>query len=201
MEAERHRHPVEDFGARDGSAPLLVEAALQLSAYFAGRLIDFDLPVRLHGTPFQQRVWAALADIPYGETVSYGELAAQIGQPTAAGPSASPAGVTRSPSSFLSPGRRLDEPRRLRWRPGSQRYLLRLEQRRGRVTVTAWRRSPTAGNTRERRASRWMSWRWRRRCMLYGAEHVGYIETDGKEGHDWRPAPYSAADDDAGGTD
>jgi O-6-methylguanine DNA methyltransferase len=84
MDAERRRPPVESFGERDESVPLLVEVARQLTAYFAGRLIDFDVPLRLHGTTFQRRVWAALADIPYGETVSYGELAALIGQPTAA---------------------------------------------------------------------------------------------------------------------
>jgi methylated-DNA-[protein]-cysteine S-methyltransferase len=84
MDAERRRPPVESFGERDESVPLLVEVARQLMAYFAGRLIDFDVPLRLHGTTFQRRVWAALADIPYGETVSYGELAALIGQPTAA---------------------------------------------------------------------------------------------------------------------
>ncbi|HET7159453.1 MAG TPA: methylated-DNA--[protein]-cysteine S-methyltransferase [Burkholderiales bacterium] len=55
----------------------------QLRAYFAGKLQRFDLPIKAEGTPFQQRVWAALCDIPYGETISYGELARRIGQPTA----------------------------------------------------------------------------------------------------------------------
>ncbi|MES2561790.1 MAG: methylated-DNA--[protein]-cysteine S-methyltransferase [Pseudomonadota bacterium] len=55
----------------------------QLRAYFAGQLQRFDLPIKAEGTPFQQRVWAALCDIPYGETISYGELARRIGQPTA----------------------------------------------------------------------------------------------------------------------
>lgn len=55
----------------------------QLDAYFDGRLHTFDVAVRLVGTPFQQRVWAALREIPYGETESYGGLAARIGQPTA----------------------------------------------------------------------------------------------------------------------
>ena len=55
----------------------------QLKAYFEGRLRDFDLPLAAEGTPFQQRVWAALCAIPYGETISYGELARRIGQPTA----------------------------------------------------------------------------------------------------------------------
>lgn len=55
----------------------------QLRAYFAGHLQRFDLPIKAEGTPFQQRVWAALCEIPYGETISYGELARRIGQPTA----------------------------------------------------------------------------------------------------------------------
>jgi methylated-DNA-[protein]-cysteine S-methyltransferase len=55
----------------------------QLAAYFRGELTAFDVPLGLAGTPFQQRVWAALREVPYGETVSYGELAQHIGQPTA----------------------------------------------------------------------------------------------------------------------
>jgi methylated-DNA-[protein]-cysteine S-methyltransferase len=55
----------------------------QLSAYFTGALTDFDLPVELHGTDFQRRVWAALREIPYGETISYGELARWVGNPKA----------------------------------------------------------------------------------------------------------------------
>lgn len=55
----------------------------QLRAYFAGALTRFDLPLRLAGTPFQNAVWSALRDIPYGETVSYRALAGRIGRPTA----------------------------------------------------------------------------------------------------------------------
>jgi methylated-DNA-[protein]-cysteine S-methyltransferase len=51
----------------------------ELEAYFAGRLTRFATPVAPRGTPFQQRVWAALCDIPYGRTTSYGALARQIG--------------------------------------------------------------------------------------------------------------------------
>jgi len=61
--------------AGNGS-PLLAEAAQQLDAYFAGKLRDFDLPLRPAGSDFEQRVWAAMRDIPYGETRSYGDLAA-----------------------------------------------------------------------------------------------------------------------------
>lgn len=56
----------------------------QLQAYFAGELKNFDLKLEGEGTEFQQTVWKALCEIPYGETLSYGELARRIGQPTAA---------------------------------------------------------------------------------------------------------------------
>lgn len=59
------------------------EAVRQLPLYFAGRLRTFDLPLRPAGTDFQLRVWAALLDIPFGETRSYGTLAAQLGNPAA----------------------------------------------------------------------------------------------------------------------
>lgn len=59
------------------------EAIAQLEAYFAGRLHRFDLALAPEGTPFQREVWSALTTIPYGETVSYGELARQLGRRTA----------------------------------------------------------------------------------------------------------------------
>jgi len=55
----------------------------QLDAYFAGTLTEFDVDLRLDGTEFQRRVWAALQTIPYGETRSYGQIADQIGSPAA----------------------------------------------------------------------------------------------------------------------
>ncbi len=58
-------------------------AAAQLAEYFEGGRRDFDLELRPEGTSFQCAVWQALADIPYGETVSYGELAETIGRPSA----------------------------------------------------------------------------------------------------------------------
>jgi len=60
------------------------EAAAQLRAYFERRLTRFDLPLDATGTPFQRRVWAALEQIPFGQTASYGQIAARIGSPTAA---------------------------------------------------------------------------------------------------------------------
>jgi methylated-DNA-[protein]-cysteine S-methyltransferase len=59
-------------------------ALSQLEAYFAGTLRQFSLALAPQGTPFQHAVWRALQDIPYGETVSYGALARQLGKPQAA---------------------------------------------------------------------------------------------------------------------
>jgi len=82
MDQQRHRPEQTDFGPRDDEA--VAEAATQLREYFAGERQDFDLPLSFAaGTAFQQQVWKALCDIPYGETITYGELAARIGQPTA----------------------------------------------------------------------------------------------------------------------
>ncbi len=61
--------------------PVLSRAREQLADYFAGQRHEFDLPLSPSGTPFQLRVWAALRDIPYGSTVSYGEVARGIGLP------------------------------------------------------------------------------------------------------------------------
>lgn len=66
-------------GQRDDRDPLLAEAARQLRAYFDRDLKEFDLPLRPDGTRFQQRVWEQLQLIGYGETASYGELAARLG--------------------------------------------------------------------------------------------------------------------------
>jgi methylated-DNA-[protein]-cysteine S-methyltransferase len=64
--------------------PVLAEATSQLREYFAGTRTSFDLPLDMHGNEFEQRVWAALRGIPYGETAAYGEIAEQIGAPGAA---------------------------------------------------------------------------------------------------------------------
>jgi O-6-methylguanine DNA methyltransferase len=63
----------------DHSDPLLRLACEQLLEYFAGRRQKFELPLAAHGSDFQQRVWAELSRIPFGETISYGELALRLG--------------------------------------------------------------------------------------------------------------------------
>ncbi len=64
---------------RDDDA--LRDVVRQLQAYFNGELREFDIPLQMDGTTFQRGVWRALQDIPYGETISYGELARRIGNP------------------------------------------------------------------------------------------------------------------------
>ncbi|CAL9620956.1 methylated-DNA--[protein]-cysteine S-methyltransferase [Streptomyces sp. NPDC057837] len=81
MTGQRHRPPEESFGPRDDT--LFAETEEQLKAYFAGELREFTVPLRLTGTPFQRLVWEELRRIPYGETRTYGRLAAALGSPTA----------------------------------------------------------------------------------------------------------------------
>lgn len=71
-------------GVRDDDHPLLVETKRQLTAYFARDLKEFDLPLAPAGTDFQKRVWEQLVDIAYGQTASYGQIAAQLGKTNAA---------------------------------------------------------------------------------------------------------------------
>ena len=73
-----------ESAGRRSDCPVLREAAAQLEAYFRGELRAFTVPLRPSGTAFQQAVWAALREIPFGETRSYGQLAAAIGRPRAA---------------------------------------------------------------------------------------------------------------------
>lgn len=70
-------------GLRMDAAPVLLQAERELAEYFAGRRKAFSVPLCMRGTAFQMEVWRALACIPYGETLSYGELAARIGRPKA----------------------------------------------------------------------------------------------------------------------
>lgn len=85
--------------------PVLIAAAEQLDEYFAGKRTAFDLPLDFRGTAFQKSVWAALLTIPFGETRSYGEIARQIGQPTAA--RAVGAANGRNPISIIAPCHRV----------------------------------------------------------------------------------------------
>jgi methylated-DNA-[protein]-cysteine S-methyltransferase len=79
MRVAADRSEDRDAGDRDDADPLLAEAVRQLRAYFARELKEFDLPLRPGGTAFQERVWAELRRIGYGETASYGQIAARLG--------------------------------------------------------------------------------------------------------------------------
>jgi methylated-DNA-[protein]-cysteine S-methyltransferase len=81
MEGHRHEPARAEDATRDPEP--LREARRQLEEYFAGERREFFLPLEPAGTDFQQPVWQALRTIPYGETISYGELASRIGNPRA----------------------------------------------------------------------------------------------------------------------
>jgi methylated-DNA-[protein]-cysteine S-methyltransferase len=68
----------------EASRGVVSEAVQQLREYFAGRRQEFDLPLMPEGTPFQRKVWRCLQEIPYGQTISYAELAKRSGNPKAA---------------------------------------------------------------------------------------------------------------------
>ncbi|HKM13667.1 MAG TPA: methylated-DNA--[protein]-cysteine S-methyltransferase, partial [Candidatus Methanomethylophilaceae archaeon] len=67
--------------AEDKETEIIAEAISQVNEYFSGKRKKFELPLTCKGTEFQELVWSALSEIPYGETVTYGELAAKLGNP------------------------------------------------------------------------------------------------------------------------
>ncbi|MDE6827694.1 MAG: methylated-DNA--[protein]-cysteine S-methyltransferase [Alistipes sp.] len=71
------------FDSAETWPPVLRQAVAELREYFDGRRREFTLPLAPQGTPFQQEVWAALREIPYGRTCTYGQIAARIGRPRA----------------------------------------------------------------------------------------------------------------------
>jgi len=80
-QARRPRGP--DVDSVDALPAAVATAVTQLREYFAGTRRDFDVPYELRGTEFQCRVWETLAEIPYGDTISYATLAAMVGRPGA----------------------------------------------------------------------------------------------------------------------
>lgn len=98
------RHPgAQTFGPRDDEA--FAQARSQLSEYFAGERTAFDLPLAPRGNDFQRRVWQLLTTIPYGQTRSYGQLAAGLGDPALA--RAVGAANGRNPISIVVPCHRV----------------------------------------------------------------------------------------------
>lgn len=68
----------------EGTSPLLERAAAEITEYFSGERREFTVPVKTGGTPFQEKVWKALRQIPFGETRSYGQIAEAVGSPRGA---------------------------------------------------------------------------------------------------------------------
>jgi len=89
----------------DADLPILTKAEQQLNEYFAGKRKTFKLPLDMRGTPFQKNVWEALLAIPSGETKTYGELAKQLGAPSAS--RAVGAAIGRNPISIVVPCHRV----------------------------------------------------------------------------------------------
>jgi|CXWL01.2.fsa_nt_gi methylated-DNA-[protein]-cysteine S-methyltransferase len=104
FEGQKH-HPGPLAAPLRPDDPLLRQASDTLQRYFAGEAAAFDLPLDLHGTPFQRSVWQALLRIPAGRTCSYGEIAQAIGAPQAV--RAVGAAVGRNPASLVVPCHRV----------------------------------------------------------------------------------------------
>lgn len=104
-EVEREGRVMVRAEREDGSHPVLVQAERELGEYFEGKRRMFDVPLDAVGTAFQKKVWAALAEIPFGETRSYGELARAVGN--AAASRAVGAANGRNPISIIVPCHRV----------------------------------------------------------------------------------------------
>ena len=83
MNRQKHAAEIEKDWMEKSDIPVLKLAVEQLKSYFAGLLNDFDLPIAFRGTDFQKKVWRELTKSPYGQTISYGELARRVGSPKA----------------------------------------------------------------------------------------------------------------------
>ncbi len=83
VDGQRRLTRLEFHATGTGKSPETAEVERQLCEYFAGERTSFDLELAPQGTPFQRDVWNALLTIPYGETRSYGQIAGQIGRPSA----------------------------------------------------------------------------------------------------------------------
>lgn len=102
---QRHDRAIPSDSRLDPSATPLREAADQLEAYLAGELQRFDVPLAPAGTPFQRHVWRALEEIPFGETTTYGAIAAQLPEPSVA--RAVGGAVGRNPIAVIVPCHRV----------------------------------------------------------------------------------------------
>ncbi|UKA62900.1 methylated-DNA--[protein]-cysteine S-methyltransferase [Arthrobacter sp. FW306-04-A] len=131
FEGHWHMPPPEFFGqAVPANESLFQQTAAELSEYLAGERTVFDVPFEASGNPFQERVWARLGQIPYGETVSYGELATELGDRNLS--QAVGSAVGRNPLSIVIPCHRvIGHDGRLTGYAGgldNKRFLLELEE-------------------------------------------------------------------------
>jgi methylated-DNA-[protein]-cysteine S-methyltransferase len=131
FEGHWHLPPSEFFGeAVSAEDPVFQQATRELGEYLSGERTVFDVPFQVSGNPFQQRVWARLEHIPYGETVSYGELATELGDRNLS--QAVGSAVGRNPLSIIIPCHRVvGRDGRLTGYAGgldNKRFLLDLEE-------------------------------------------------------------------------
>jgi methylated-DNA-[protein]-cysteine S-methyltransferase len=98
------RVPLNDL-VEDNDQPILLETERQLKEYFAGERNSFSIPLDMRGTAFQKDVWRALLAIPFGETLSYGQIAKKLGRPSAS--RAVGAANGRNPISIIVPCHRV----------------------------------------------------------------------------------------------
>ena len=105
FEGGRHAPAITGDWIEDTTSPQLDACEAQLREYLAGARRHFDLPLAVHGTPFQQRVWREIARIGFGETISYAELARRCGAPGAI--RAAGAATGRNPHSIVVPCHRV----------------------------------------------------------------------------------------------
>jgi len=96
---------LSDDAVEDTRDPLLAKCAKQIAEYFAGERDTFDLPVAPHGTQFQENVWREIARVPFGETITYSELAKRAGAPGSA--RAAGAATGRNPIAVAIPCHRI----------------------------------------------------------------------------------------------
>lgn len=133
---EKHRGLVDrrlqrilKSGFEEGGSEVIDRAMAQLDEYFAGKRQEFDVPLLFVGTDFQKAVWSDLLNIPYGETISYGEMARRIGRPSSVRAVANANGAN-SISIFAPCHRVIGSDRSLTGYGGgldAKRYLLELE--------------------------------------------------------------------------
>lgn len=105
MMSQRHGPFFSESWIRDDNAKPFAETRKQMQAYFARELTEFDLPLNMIGTEFQKIVWRELLNIPFGATISYGELANRVGNPNAS--RAVGAANGRNPISIIVPCHRV----------------------------------------------------------------------------------------------